>query len=313
MTPTRAVRFVSLVWGLCAALAMAAIPPGHTSVQRETSPSMLQLVPSVESWKRADDTESYFPESLFEYINGAAESYLSYEFKELLVVQFEKEEAEASLTLEIYDMANPLNAFGIFSAERYPESPAVSVGDVGYFEGEALNFLRGKYYVKLLGFGGDGMETVLRTAAQGVSERIKEKTSLPPLLAVFPPDNLIPKSEKFIKKNFMGYEFLSNGFVASYKIDGREIECFLIDADSETAAESMEKRLLDFFTEDKQIPKKIDFGYRIENRYSQHLFIGRMGHFLYGVMRVPDGLEGSGELQFEKLRNALANKTGPAA
>ncbi|MCK7469683.1 MAG: hypothetical protein MZU95_01910 [Desulfomicrobium escambiense] len=32
----------------------------------------------------------YFPETLFEYIDGAAESYLSYDFRELLVADLQK-------------------------------------------------------------------------------------------------------------------------------------------------------------------------------------------------------------------------------
>jgi hypothetical protein len=69
----------------------------------------------VDAWTRTEAPRSFFPESLFEYIDGAAESYLSYDFRELLVVDLEKKGTEATLTLEIYDMGSPVNAFGILA------------------------------------------------------------------------------------------------------------------------------------------------------------------------------------------------------
>ncbi|MBN2245222.1 MAG: hypothetical protein JW755_05190, partial [Candidatus Aminicenantes bacterium] len=39
----------------------------------EASDSKLTvLLPDVENWEKSDDIQSYYPENLFEYINGAA-------------------------------------------------------------------------------------------------------------------------------------------------------------------------------------------------------------------------------------------------
>ncbi|HYA48501.1 MAG TPA: DUF6599 family protein, partial [Burkholderiales bacterium] len=136
---------------LAASLSLAFGPPeAHT---QKANPALAGLVPRVEGWKPEEAPRSFFPENLYEYIDGAAESYLSYDFKELLVAQLKKEGMPATLTVEIYDMGGPTNAFGIFSAERYPENGPVAVGDLGYLEGESLNFAAGRYYVKLLSFG----------------------------------------------------------------------------------------------------------------------------------------------------------------
>jgi hypothetical protein len=275
--------------------------------ERKPNPALTALVPHVEGWVQAENAQSFFPENLYESIDGAAESYLSYDFKELLVVQLKKEATEATLTVEIYDMGGPVNAFGIFSAERYPENKAVAVGDLAYLEGEALNFVAGRYYVKLLGFGlGEGTASALTAYGQKIAGAVTEKGAEPPLLRAFPREGFIAQSEKYVKKNFLGYEFLHDGLVASYKVGGQDIECFVAAADSDKEAESSLGRLLDFFAKDKQVPEKIAFGYHVKNRYSQHMYIGRVRNVLCGVIRVPDGLEQAGEKYLKELTESLA-------
>ena len=122
MKRTRVRRGLSVPAALAAVLFLA--PAAGLAQAREGSPELAALVPRVDAWTPSEAPRSFFPENLFEYIDGAAESYLSYEFRELLVVDLVKKGTEATLTLEIYDMGSPVNAFGIFGAERYPEAVA---------------------------------------------------------------------------------------------------------------------------------------------------------------------------------------------
>lgn len=301
-------------WAAPAALAVVLFlaPAEGLAQAREGSPELAALVPRVAAWSQAEATRSFFPESLFEYIDGAAESYLSYDFRELLVVDLEKKGTEATLTLEIYDMGSPVNAFGIFGAERYPENRAVSIGELGYLEGEALNFMTGRFYVKMLGFGlGEETGSVLAGVGAQVAAAVKEKGALPALVLAFPKKGLVAQSEKYIKKNFMGYEFLRYGYVAAYKADGREMEAFFIEAGSEKDALGMLEKLLEALAGDKQTPERIALGYHSRNRYGQHLYIGRVRNVLCGVMRVPDGLEAAGGSLLEALTAALAKPRSP--
>ena len=245
--------------------------PAVASQDRPTSPGLAALLPKLAGWNLAEAPRAFFPDDLFEYIDGAAESYLSYDFRELLVADLTKEGTDATLTLEIYDMGLPVNAFGIFAAERYPENKPVPLGDLGYAEGEALNFQDGRFYVKMLAFG------------------------LPALVAAFPKDGLVARSEKYVKKNFMGYEFLHDGYVATYASGDRELEGFFIDGGTGQESEAMLTKLLEALKADGQAVDKTAAGFHARNRYGQHLYIGRAGSFLCGAMRVPDGLEPAGE------------------
>jgi hypothetical protein len=301
-------------WAVPAALAVVLLlaPVDGLAQARKGSPELASLVPRVDAWTPSEAPRSFFPESLFEYIDGAAESYLSYDFRELLVVDLEKKGTEATLTLEIYDMGSPVNAFGIFGAERYPENRAVTIGELGYLEGEALNFMTGRYYVKMLGFGlGEETGSILAGVGAQIAAAVKEKGALPALVLAFPRKGLVAQSEKYIKKNFMGYEFLRDGYVAAYKADGREVEAFFIEAGSEKDAQEMLAKLLEALAGDKQTPERIALGYHSRNRYAQHLYIGRVRNVLCGVMRVPDGLEAAGGSLLEVLTAALAKPPTP--
>ncbi|MCX6571037.1 MAG: hypothetical protein NT006_06415 [Candidatus Aminicenantes bacterium] len=310
MKLTRARRGLSVPAALVAVFFLA--PAAGLAQAREGSPKLAALVPRVDAWTQSEAPRSYFPESLFEYIDGAAESYLSYDFRELLVVDLEKKGTEATLTLEIYDMGSPVNAFGIFGAERYPENRAVSIGELGYLEGEALNFMSGRFYVKMLSFGlGEETGSILAGVGAQVAAAVKEKGTLPALVLVFPRKGLVAQSEKYIKKNFMGYEFLRDGYVAAYKADGREMEAFFIEAGSEKDAQGMLEKLLEALAGDKQTPERIALGYHSRNRYGQHLYIGRVRNVLCGVMRVPDGLEAAAGSLLEALTAALAKPPTP--
>ena len=284
-------------------------PLAAASQTRSANPELSALVPKPADWSLAEAPRSYFPDNLFEYIDGAAESYLGYDFRELIVADLEKRGAGATLTLEIYDMGLPLNAFGIFAAERYPENKVVALGDLGYIEGEALNFLSGRFYVKMLAFGlGQATESTLVGVGAKVAAGIKSAGGLPALVRAFPRGDLVARSEKYVKKNFMGYEFLHDGYVATYKTGDREIEGFFIDAGSDQAAEDMLTRLLASLAADGQSVEKLPPGFHSRNRYGQHLYIGRVGSVLCGAMRVPDGLEAAGRSLLGAAVAALAGK-----
>lgn len=262
------------------------------------------LLPDVVTWKIPEAPQDYFPETLFEYINGAAEIYLSYDFKELTVGQYEKGDSNASLIIEIYDMGNEKNSFGIYSAERFPDSQFISLGNQGYLEEETLNFVIGKYYVKLLCFdSGEESADFLKLFSQEVVKRVKDKGNLPPALAFFPKQGLVGNSEKFILRNFMGYSFLHDGYLANYKLEGLEFDCFLIEGENAEDAQKMLKQYLG--RKDKQSIEEISAGFRIKDRYYHNIYLARVENYLCGVMKIKDESQEVGDKYFGMLIESL--------
>ena len=273
-------------------------------LEEEGVSSLHFLLPDVVTWKIPESPQDYFPEILFEYINGAAEIYLSYDFKELTVGQYEKGDSNASLIIEIYDMGNEINSFGIYSAERFPDSQFISLGNQGYLEEETLNFIVGKYYVKLLCFdSGKESADFLKLFSQEVVKRVKDKGTLPPALAFFPKQGLVRNSEKFILRNFMGYSFLHSGYLANYKLEDLEFDCFLIEGENADDAQNMLKKYLE--KKGKQSVEEISAGFRIKDRYYHNIYLARVENYLCGVMKIKDESLEVGDKYFGMLIESL--------
>jgi hypothetical protein len=253
--------------------------------------------------------QKYLPETLFEYINGGAESYLSYEFVELALGQYKASAGKATMTVEIYDMATPRNAFGIYGAERYPESRFLPIGVQGYIEDGALNFLAGRYYIKLLAYeAGAETEAALKTFAAEILNGIKDVGAFPVPVSAFPKDGLIANSEKFILRDFLGLKFLTNGFVASYKTSGGEFDAFIIEAKTPAEAQGLLKAMSDHYAKSKSTVTSTPAGLRIKDPYLANILIAGEGRFLCGATKIKDGGESAGERLLRETAKALTGK-----
>lgn len=281
-----------------------------TSIPGQDAPpsSLRTLLPELPDWTLTEAPSAYLPGTLFEYIDGAAENYLSYGFRELIVGNYKKEKSTASLTVEIYDMGDEIRAFGVYSSERYPESHFLKVGSQGYWEEGALNFVAGRFYVKLLCFDcGQGAELEMTNIARQVEQKAPNNGRLPLLLGLFPGEGLIANSEKFILQNVLGYGFLHHGYLASYRAQGQEFDLFIIQGTDAQDAENMMARYLDAHRENGPGGRPDDPGFQVRDRYSGNIFIARSGHLLLGVMRIKDGFEEMGKKYLVLLLHAAKN------
>ncbi len=270
------------------------------TVSAQDTAELETLLPDVSGWEMVEEPQFYFPESLFEYINGAAEIYISYDFQKLAVAQYEAEESSSNVSLEIYDMGIPVTAFGIYSAERFPDNQFIDIGTQGYIEEGTLNFLAGSYYIKMLCFDcGEKWDTYLKDFARRIESKINADHEFPAPVKAFPEKNLIPNSQKFILNNFMGYSYLHDGYQADYEVGENEFTAFIIEGRNDLDAEEMLEQYLE--SKKDQKTEKGDFGYHIKDRYYKNIFITQAGNFLSGVMKIQDGDEETGISFLEQL------------
>jgi len=275
--------------------------------------ALVTLLPKPGEWQPAEQPEQYLPENLFEYIDGAAEAFISYNFQELLVAQYKNESFPAgSLTVEVYDMGSGLQAFGMYGAERTPDSTFIPIGVQGYYEEGSLNFLAGRYYIKLMCYDcGPDAEKTLKSLAADIAGRVPDKTGLPLLLAAFPRTGLVANSEKYILRNFQGLSFLQNGFQADYKLDGREFQCFIVDNADEAKAEALAGQYLANYKKSGSDIKPLKAGSAFKDKYLLNVFTARVGRYLCGVTRIPDGQEETGRAYLALLVRSLKTVSRP--
>jgi len=275
-------------------LVFSALNMNVRSMKKEKLSDVSLLLPEINSWKSEEVPQSYFPETLFEYINGAAEIYLAYDFKELIVAEYKKSDSQITIGVEIYDMGNEKNSFGIYSVERYPDNNFISIGIQGYLEEGSMNFLVGRYYVKLLCFDCEKQsDNFLSLFTREIVKRVREKGRFPAPLELFPEEGLIPNTEKFILKNFLGYDFFHDGYLAKYKFKDMDFDCFLIEGENQEEAQNMINQYLK--TKENRDIQEISQGHRIFDRYYHNIYLARVGNYICGAMKIKEGFEEVGK------------------
>jgi hypothetical protein len=197
------------------------------------------LFPELEGWKVEPAPSVYDAETLYEYINGAADLYINYDFQELAALNYERGE-DQGITIDIYRHSTPRNAFGIYSQERPGEGDFFDIGTQGYHDTGILNFVLGDYYVKLSGYYlGDNDEKTLKSVAADVAGRLEGKPGFPPAVHAFPDSGKVPYSERYVAVNFMGHGFLHSAYVTDYTVGGTDLRLFVMEAENAAEAQKI--------------------------------------------------------------------------
>jgi hypothetical protein len=257
-------------------------PPAAPAAADALSPLAAFLPPpgTPDGWTRTKPVQAYGPDNLWEFIDGAAETYVSYGFQNALSAGFTHAGAEVSL--EVYEMADSVHAFGIYAQERPPSPQAVAVGDEGYANSNVLVFRKGACYVKIIAPRPDQPGVAAMTALAGhVAGSIPAGGPLPAELAAFPAKNLVPNSTRFLPKDVLGQRHLANGFEASYQ-DGATLSRLVVVpfASAKEAADAF-ARYRAFVSDGGKVrtaPRgAVDEAFSGDDRFSGRVFAARAG------------------------------------
>jgi hypothetical protein len=195
----------------------ASIAPEPTDMRQR----LLEMLPdTVEGWQQNDKPKFYEPANLFNYIDGSADLFLAYDFKCLLAAKYDQGKPDqAFISLDIYDMGTPINAFGIYSAERILDQKYIELGEQGYQRPDLIVLWKNRYIVKVSAVISNDTppSAVMMTMAKHVAEIIPNTPALPQL-DLLPADGKVVNSEKYARKNYLGQGFLTNVVSATYEI-----------------------------------------------------------------------------------------------
>jgi hypothetical protein len=187
------------------------------------------LPESVDGWTKSGIQQSYNRQNLFDYIDGGAEIYLAYDFRQLRVqhcTDTSPDSAEkGSITAEVWRMDSSADAYGLFSLERDGEK--IDVGQDGVYGYDRVRFWKGRFFVDVFSEN-EGARDILIKIGKKIASKIKESGDRPPLVSKLPRDNLISGSVHF----FHQYLVLKNLYfferAESLGLDS-ETDCVLAD------------------------------------------------------------------------------------
>jgi Family of unknown function (DUF6599) len=186
-------------------------------------------VPVPAGWTAVDEEYRFDRENLWEYINGAAELFLSYGFRELIVLDVEQ--GDSGLTVSVYDMGRPLNAFGVFEREKPADGDELAgIGAAAVLQPPYRGLLlKDRYYIKLEVGGGDVSSELLEQALRDVAAGLPGSDELPSQLAALPELDREPGTVAFAGRDYLGLSDLRNCLHATYKkADGTDYQLFVM-------------------------------------------------------------------------------------
>ena len=170
--------------------------------------------PVPAGWTVQADTATYAPDNLWEYINGAADLFVSYGFTYLQCATY-RTPAGAEIRAEAYRHASATQAYGMYSQERSPENAAVNIGIEGCADEGMVNVVLGNWYLKLSSPPPATKEEML-VVAGAIDSVLGAPRGLPEGFALLPGPGRILRSEQYVARDFLGYGFMSNVFLARY-------------------------------------------------------------------------------------------------
>ncbi len=242
--------------------------------------------PEMPGWNQSGEIQTFLPKTLYEYINGAADLYLSYNFEELKVTEYVNDR-KASVIVDVYRHATRTDAFGIYSQERIPHAKYLDIGVQGYYEKNVLNVLSGNYYVKISSFNtGAYDQEILFVFAKRVSADIGEKGAFPLILTAFPKEGKVEHSEKYISKKFLGYAFLHSAFTADYELSGKKFRLFIIERGDPKECHDMIRNYLEQI--EKSGAKVVEGRHTLSDPHHGEIDLYWRGTNIWGILNLND-------------------------
>lgn len=159
-----------------------------------------KLIPrTIGEFEAAEEDAVYDRHSLYDYMDGGAEVYLAFDFREVFARTYACPGGR-QLVLNIYDMGSPEEAFGIFSCDR--ADPTAGIGQDSEYGFGLLRFWQGSYFVTVNGPEEDeeAGKAVLELG-RAVAECLGPPGPKPALLNVLPVKGLRPERTSYFHSN----------------------------------------------------------------------------------------------------------------
>jgi hypothetical protein len=176
---------------------VAAASAGTRLDQRDSLLSVLPAADVIRAWSRTDSARIYGGKELYLFIDGGADLFFEYGFRQVVAAEYHKGGNE-SVNLEIYEMNDAGGAFGIYSVRSGGEADPVDIGQGGSEHPCYVMFWKGRFYVSVAASDStaecrSGMAAIARAVDRNLSERGRK----PHIVELLPRDNLL--KERYVR------------------------------------------------------------------------------------------------------------------
>ena len=206
----------------------------------------------LDDWKALGPARTHDATTLWEYINGGADLYLSNGFTELSCVELKRPgRGGLRATVEVFELGSLLNAYGVYQPFHDPAAVVEGIGAQASYFGTMLAFYEDRYFVRVLPATGmsagaeqrDALLALGRALAEGIPGQPAEPAELDYLAA----DGLPRDAIAYSPRSLLGYSFLHGGLTVPHGKGETSFSVFVALCDpaaAELALEGLAERLI---------------------------------------------------------------------
>ena len=198
---------------------------------------------SIAGWSPDGEPTTYDVAGLWELINGGADVFLSYGFENVTVQKFSA--GDVTVSIAVYDMGRPLNAFGIYRTETPADESALPVGTEAVVSPPyQCLLLKDRYYVKVEAYEGDIDQATGESLVAAIADALPGGAGLPPEFTALPADGMVVGSAQYTRVALYGLAELNESVHAAYTDDaGSEYQAFVLLQTGEVTADNIWQEL----------------------------------------------------------------------
>src|SRR5512139_2364878 len=235
------------------------------------------LPQEVMGWQKGEEDQAYNRDDIFDYLDGAGELYLAFDFRFVFVKEYTKPDAP-SIVVEIYQMSSSADAYGIFTQDT--DGQEVRLGQDALYGAGLLRFWKDKVFVRVMADREtpDAKEAVMKLGG-AIDAAVPEAGPQPEILGRLPVEGLEPQTVRFFHTvvSLNSYYFMSNVNIlnlspqtqvvmARYKKDGARGTLVFVEYPSEDKAYSAYGRFIEMYLLERFVPDRKFPPVELENK-----------------------------------------------
>jgi len=213
------------------------------------SPSLTSVFPSVDAvpgWTPAGAAVTFNRDTIFDLVDGQADAFFVYGFEQVAVRKYQNAQG-ANLSVEVWQLATPADAYGLFTSGI--AGTPVAIGNDGDGDpGWRIVFWKNRYYVQVYARQ-ELPDADLQGLARAVAAALPAGGERPALVSRLPAEGLVERGFIFFHEeisiqsevwlggeNILGLSPQTNGVLARYDLGGTVARLLLIEYPDTVAA-----------------------------------------------------------------------------
>ncbi len=248
------------------------------------------IAKDISGFRKIGESRRYTKDNLYEHVDGHAEYFISAGFQGLTVTEYISAGSSATqseVQAEVFDMGRSIQAFGVLADESGENPSPVPVGTMGYKTSGGVNFIKGKYYVKISTFS---PKTPAIKFAKAFADTLSSGQDSFRIFSKLPDIGKVVNT-RFAKEGYRGLDFLHNVIEREYSTNSGKVKVALMTG-SEHEIRPLLSSFAEYFGKSGVRYEKTDKGaievYKVLDKYEGNWFLIRSKDSVFGVFGTDD-------------------------